>query len=121
MNHRSGQCEHSHLIGRQATTNDVASTAGRYETPLTVCTPALQLRTAVKYLQFSNGKITLATNCDMFVYMNGELVVDLGGVHGSQSATLNLGTVRLIHTPTCSVYDLHSGLSTVYKGWSRLR
>ena len=49
----------------------------------------------MKYLQFANGRITLATNCDMFVYMNGELVVDLGGVHGPQSATLNLGTVRL--------------------------
>jgi fibro-slime domain-containing protein len=56
----------------------------------------LQLRTAVKYLQYSNGKITLATNCDMFVFMNGELVVDLGGVHGPQAATLNLGTVRLL-------------------------
>ena len=49
----------------------------------------------MKYLQFANGRITLATNCDMFVFMNGELVVDLGGVHGPQSATLKLGTVRL--------------------------
>lgn len=31
----------------------------------------------------------------MFMFMNGELVIDLGGVHGQQSAALNLRTVGI--------------------------
>lgn len=49
-----------------------------------------QLRANLMYLQASQGVITLSSNCDLFVYLNGELVIDLGGVHTQQSATLNL-------------------------------
>ncbi len=65
---------------------------------LTCIPPPLraQLRTNLKYLRASAGVLGFTTNCDLFVYMNGELVVNLGGVHASQAATLTLTQVCVL-------------------------
>lgn len=49
----------------------------------------------LKYLQSADGVLEFTTNGDLFVYLNGERVVNLGGVHIAQTATLTLTQVRL--------------------------
>ena len=47
-----------------------------------------QLHTTLSYVEASAGAMTLASTGDLFVYLNGELVVNLGGVHAEQSVSL---------------------------------
>ncbi len=58
---------------------------------------ALQLHSTLKYLQSSAGVLEFTTNCDLFVYLNGERIINLGGVHLAQSASIVLNQVTWIH------------------------
>jgi fibro-slime domain-containing protein len=42
-----------------------------------------------------SGTFSFAGDDDVFVYINNSLVIDLGGVHGTESATVNLATLGL--------------------------
>ena len=46
------------------------------------------------YSAASAGTLKFAFNGDLFAYLNGQLLVNLGGVHALETQTVDLTTVR---------------------------
>ena len=56
----------------------------------------MQWHTQLTYLAASAGVIKFAFNCDLFVFLNGQLLVNLGGIHALETQTIDLTTVRAL-------------------------
>lgn len=51
-----------------------------------------QFHTTFTYVQANNDSFSFSGNDDVFVFINNILAIDLGGLHPSQGATVNLNT-----------------------------
>ena len=47
--------------------------------------------------------ITVSGNDDIWVFINGQLALDLGGIHGEESKTVELGTIRSVSSGQVTV------------------
>ena len=56
--------------------------------------PRAQWHMPLTYLAASSGIIKFAFNGDLFAFLNGQLAVNLGGIHSLQTQTVDLTTVR---------------------------
>ena len=52
-----------------------------------------QFHQPLLYSAASEGTIKFAFNGDLFAYLNGQLLVNLGGVHALETQTVDLTTV----------------------------
>ena len=53
-----------------------------------------QWHSPLTYVAANAGTIKFAFNCDLFVFLNGQLLVNLGGIHSLQTQTIDLTSVR---------------------------
>ncbi len=53
-----------------------------------------QFHMPLLYSAASKGTIKFAFNGDLFAYLNGQLLVNLGGVHALETQTVDLTAVR---------------------------
>jgi len=52
-----------------------------------------EFHTVFTYRSANNDAFTFSGDDDVFVFINNQLAIDLGGVHGAESAAVNLNTI----------------------------